>query len=232
MSRIGFITAMVDEAQTIASNLRLRPGEIIELEGGALLLISGLGGARAAAASRRLIARDVELLVSWGTAGGLAPDLKAGALVIPDQVGDLKGNRFRVDPGWHDKLTRRITLPFTVGLLLSLDTAANSVADKARNYALTRAVVIDMESAAIASTALAAGRPFVVVRAVVDGASTPLPAAATAAMDEDGQLRPARMMRALSRAPKELVQLAKLAPKFAAARASLRAAAAEIRGLS
>ena len=53
---------------------------------GTLLVLSGIGPVSAAEGARRLVLSGARALISWGVAGGLDPQLAAGALVLPEAV--------------------------------------------------------------------------------------------------------------------------------------------------
>lgn len=63
--RIGFVTALVEEAQTLALTGDPEFGHLVE--------IAGAGVENAVRASHRLIAQGVDGLVSWGTAARWIP---------------------------------------------------------------------------------------------------------------------------------------------------------------
>jgi adenosylhomocysteine nucleosidase len=109
--------------------------------------------------------------------------------------------------------------PFGIrGAILTRRAPVASVAEKRRLFAETGAIAVDMETAAVAAVAHAAGRPFVAVRAIVDAASRTLPAAAIAAMRADGRVD---VMALLAR-PWDALRLICLARDYARAMAALR----------
>jgi len=63
--------------------------------------------------------------------------------------------------------------------------------------------------------------PFLAVRAVADPAGMALPAAALAALDGEGRLRPLRLLAALSRHPRQWGRLGELRSAFRKACATL-----------
>src|SRR5690606_23471211 len=64
---------------------------------GLMIRVSGPGAERAAAAAEASIAAGAAALVSFGLAGGLAPDAAPGRLMLPHTVLVPDGRRFDVD---------------------------------------------------------------------------------------------------------------------------------------
>jgi len=164
-------------------------------------MVGGIGRARAENAARRLVARGVDGLVSWGVAGGLDPALEAGTVVLAETVLQQDGSTVPSDARWRGRLERRIVdgVPATTGPLFHSDEVLSSVAQKRAIWERWAASVVDMESAAIAAVAREAGLPWLSVRVVTDTALVSLPPAVTASSGDDGRLRPAGIARLVLR---------------------------------
>ena len=65
---------------------------------------SGGSPERARAEAARLAAEGATGLVSFGLAGGLAPELRPGDLVLPETVQAPDGRSLPTDPAWRDNL--------------------------------------------------------------------------------------------------------------------------------
>ncbi|KND55726.1 Adenosylhopane nucleosidase, HpnG [Candidatus Paraburkholderia kirkii] len=132
------------------------------------------------------IARGCSGIVSFGTAGGLAPDLAPGALIVAESVSG-PFDELRTDAAWSarivdafagtpvERVTRR-------GRMAGVTAPVKSEAEKRSLHRSTGALAVDMES----HIATARGLPFAVCRAVVDPAWRTLPPAATAGLRDDG----------------------------------------------
>ena len=178
----------------------------------------GAGGgtpAGAAAAAARLVAAGAEALISFGLCGGLDPALTAGAVLVPPAV--LEGGRVF---DCEDALLAWLG-GATAGVLLAGDDIAATVAAKAKLFAATGAVAVDLESGAVAQAAAAAGLPYAVLRAVSDPADKDLPPAALVALDARGRVRPGRLAGSLLRGPGQLPALLALARDTGRARKAL-----------
>ena len=137
-----------------------------------------VGGGTAQGASRaaRLaLAPRAPARGSVGQAGGLSPDLSAGALIVPAAV-LLHGRHLAADPALCAALGG-VTAP----ALLAGDAVVASVAGKAERWAGTGADAVDLESGAVADAARRAEVPFAALRAVCDPAGRALPPAAMGA---------------------------------------------------
>jgi adenosylhomocysteine nucleosidase len=220
---MGVVAALEAEARTLGTAVRRRDG-LSSLGDGALLAVSGIGGALAAIAARNLIDAGASSLMSFGLAGGLDPALHAGTVVLPGELISRDGARFLTSADWRRQLSTAIAGQRTVtgGILLSSAQPIDTVADKAAAFRDTGAVAVDMESVAIAQVAAAHDLPFIAVRVIVDTAADVLPRAVLAA-NRAGQFSLGRLLRGLAMAPLEIVPLIRLAQRYRAATRSLAA---------
>jgi adenosylhomocysteine nucleosidase len=222
---MGVVAALEAEARTLGTAVRRSDG-LSSLGDGALVAVSGIGGALAAIAARRLVDAGALSLMSFGLAGGLDPALAAGTVVLPDEVISRDGSRYSTSAGWREHLRRAIAgrRPMTAGILLSSSQPIDAIADKAAAFRDTGAVAVDMESVAIAQVAAVHDLPFIAVRVIVDTAADVLPRAVVTA-NIAGQLSLRRLLGGLVKAPLELVPLIRLAQRYRAATRSLTAVA-------
>jgi adenosylhomocysteine nucleosidase len=189
---------------------------------GGTVAIGGGGASGAAEAANRLAQSGVTALLSFGLAGGLAPGLVAGALVIPDSVVTETGERWLADPALAARLGP------AAGALLAADAVIATRADKRAAWQRTAALAADIESGAVARAASAHRLPFAVLRAVCDPANRDLPPAALTALDAKGRIRPGALLASLARQPGQIGALIALGREAALARAALLARVAAI----
>lgn len=175
-------------------------------------------------AIRSLIEQGVPGLVSFGIAGGLAPNLASGTLIAPAAVRGLDDEAHWVDVEWHARLTRAAHaagFPLVVGGILGAEEIAASAADKSRLHAATHAIAVDLESHRVARAAERARLPFLVFRVIADAADRDLPPAALVPLTESG--RPSvRVLGSLIARPGQLPALLTLARETRAALEALR----------
>jgi adenosylhomocysteine nucleosidase len=223
----GIVCALAAEARALRPTTR--PGApCAELADGSLLIVSGMGGAAAAAGARVLIAAGATALASFGLAGGLDVSLRAGAICLPCEIVGLDGKALATSAYWRARVESALLAQYPVasGRLLSTDRVIASVDEKAALHRATAAIAVDMESLAIAQVASTHGLPFIAIRVIVDSAADNLPRAVAAAADQSGQLNIWRLLGALARAPADLAPLLRLGSRYRAASRSLSAVAA------
>ncbi len=225
MNVLGVVAALESEARTLGTAVRRRDG-LASLNDGALLAVSGMGGALAAIAARSLADAGAARLLSFGMAGGLDPKLIAGTVVLPTEVISLSGTRFATSAQWREELSLAVAVarPPVGGALLSGATPVAAVADKAALFRETGAVAVDMESFGVAEVAAARGLPFMAVRVIVDTAGDVLPRAVVAA-SQAGQVNMRQLLGSLALAPQELIAVIRLAQRYRAALRSLSSVA-------
>jgi adenosylhomocysteine nucleosidase len=225
LNGVGVVAALEAEARTLGPAVRRHDG-LASLGDGALLAVSGMGCALAAIASRSLIDAGVTALMSFGLAGGLDPDLRAGSIVLPSEVVSLEGARFLTAETWREQLRLVIAKehPVAAGKLLTSSEPIAAVADKVTAFRRTGAVAVDMESVGVAEVAAAHSLPFIAVRVIVDTAADVLPRAIVAASRE-GHVDIRRLIRGLAAAPLDLIALIRLARQYRSATRSLVAVA-------
>jgi adenosylhomocysteine nucleosidase len=180
--------------------------------------VSGMGAEAATRAAAALLARRPRALLSAGFCGALDPGLRVGDLVAAERVLDGgSGEFFAADPALL------AAAPGRRGTLVSAPRLARTPAERAR----LAGTAVDLESAALARAAAAAGVPFLALRAVTDAARHRLPDFARMA-DDRGRLSARAGIRHLLRHPAELPGLIRLGP---AARRAGRSLAGGVRAV-
>jgi adenosylhomocysteine nucleosidase len=227
--RAGVIAALPAEGRCLTKR-KLYPGKDSSLSEALHLQLSGIGPERARRAAEILLSAGAKALISWGVAGGLAPHLKSGTLLLPGRVQLMGGEEYRPDPQWRQCLINHLgaKLPFSSDTLCHTENILSSPEEKAYLYHQTRCAAVDMESGAVAKAAVRAGVPFLVIRAVADPAQSALPASALRALNAEGQLQGFTLLASLFKHPKDILDLWQLAEHFRAAKATLRAVVARV----
>jgi adenosylhomocysteine nucleosidase len=180
-TRILIVTAIREELAAFAGK-KMPPGVVAAA--------TGDGPLRAARSVAALCARHrPALLLGAGVAGGLTPDLGTGDLVVGHRILDARGET----PPPHGVLVVAAAAKpgAQQGTLLSLDRVLVSSAEKEEWAARVGPppAAVDMESAAWARAAAAAGVPFLVVRIISDTAEEELPGYLSRCMDSQGGIR-------------------------------------------
>jgi hypothetical protein len=198
VSGILILTAVELEARVLARRLQLPPITVLPFPafGRGPLRVAPVGlraGLLAARWPRLLAGFNYPLVVSGGVCGALAPDLRAGDLVLPECVLGPGGERLNVTPTPHRQVTE-LAGSARGGTLTTSREVVATVEAKAALFASTGAVAVDMESSLILAHAATAGCPTLVVRGVSDAASQDLPVELVDLMTPAGTLRPLRAL--------------------------------------
>ncbi|WP_448207070.1 phosphorylase family protein [Azospirillum sp. sgz302134] len=180
-------------------------------------------GADPTGAAEALLDAGASGVISFGIAGGLAPEIRPGTLVIATGVvGD--GTAYMASSAWRERLLQVIPTA-RAGVIASVARPVVTVAEKGALHARTGALAVDMESLAVARVCRERGVPFAVLRAVADPAHRALPPAALAGLDGGGRMAPGAVLSQLRDDPRQVVGLVRLGWDLTWALAALRAAA-------
>lgn len=205
---LGVVTGLLEEAAILPPV-------------GTLVRASGARPGVAARLARALADQGAKSLLSFGMAGGLAPGLRPGALVLPRRIIAPSGAAYAVDEAWRSALAARVGA-HADGAIAGAETVVRDVAAKSALHRLSGAVAVDMESHEVAAVAAERGLPFLAVRAIADPWNRAIPTAALAGVSPDGARRPAAVMAALAVRPWQIVGLLVLARDAGAAKETLR----------
>ena len=170
---------------------------------------------------------DAGLYLSAGCAGALDPAMRAGDLVIGDRVLPLDpagraAAEVRTDPEALAVWSRARGVGVRVGPIASSPVVLHSAAAK-REAARHGALVVEMESAAVAAAARARGIPCAVVKVVLDESHDGVGFPGGEVVDpETGEIDVGRGVAALALRPQWWPRAVKLARRQRVAERSLR----------
>ena len=175
-----------------------------------LLACSGADPTRARREAERLVREGAEALLSFGLAGGLIPGLSSGEAVFSNRVILPDGSERAASTVWRENLigsTAGSDLSYRVGPVLGSERIITDTEQKRALGKETGALVVDMESHAVAEAAAAAGLPFMAIRAVSDTVDEALPRSALGVVDEKGRPKPLMVVSRLCLVPWEIPAL-------------------------
>ena len=225
MTRLGLVTGLALECRLAQ---RAVPALFQQNQMSAIPVAGQAEVAREAVA--RLAKDGAEIIVSFGFAGGLAPDLPAGCLLLPkalrcaDREDILVDDTAEMAEGAVGLLVG--ATPLSRGALLTVEMPLAAVDDKHAAHHRFDAVAVDMESYWVAEACRRAGLGFLALRAVSDPAQRALPASAARAMGPDGNLQIGRLLGGLLGRPGDIPELVRLGLDSRKASAALGRAAA------
>lgn len=178
----------------------------------------GVGPSMAAKRLAALLAGPrPRLLICAGFAGGLAPQLRLGDLVVAENLSTpevLARVRMVAADATH--------FSCAFGAIISRALPVESIADKAALFRETDAWAVDMESEAVAAVCRAAGVPLLVVRTISDPAEAALPVPFADWFDVEKQgPRVAGLLQFLALHPGRILPFARFVRGLAPARQAL-----------
>jgi adenosylhomocysteine nucleosidase len=158
-------------------------------------------------------------IISFGVAGGLAPDLRPGDWIVASEVLDSHG-ALPTHPVWSRNLLE--TIPeVRYGPVVGVPAPVADPLAKRDLHARTGAIAVDMESHIVAEFAAAHGMSFAVVRVIVDPAHRRVPDAALIALRPGGGTSLTAILREILTKPAQVLPLLRIAGDAYAARSAL-----------
>ncbi|MFZ2406573.1 MAG: phosphorylase [Methylobacter sp.] len=225
----GIVVALPEELSTLTSK-KIDKGCCVFITDTIVLAYSGAGANNARTASELLIAQGAARLISWGCAAALSETLKPGDLVLADTLIDAEGAQIGIRPDWHDRTQNLLstTLKVHTGSLAESNGIVATGNDKKHLHSQTGAIALDMESIAVAKTALQNNLPFLAIRAIADPASMDLPKAINHSLNDEGDIVLVKLLAFIALHPAELPGLIKLGLHFNAAKNTLKLVAKQL----
>ncbi len=216
MRRLGILTGLASELRLILKTAAITPPPIYAC--------AGVDPVRARREAERLIAEGAEALISFGLAGGLISRLRPGHIVLAEKTILPGGRAIEMDKEWAGRLLRLSSgsgLAIEAGAIAGSDRVVPTPDEKHALAAQTGALIVDMQTHALAEAAEAARVPVLAIRAVSDPADQAVPRIARGAVRPDGQVKTMKVLGMLCAAPWELPALLNLRRGQAAAFATL-----------
>jgi hopanoid-associated phosphorylase len=158
-------------------------------------------------------------IISFGVAGGLAPDLRPGDWIVASAVIDAQTSR-PTHTVWSRNLLE--TIPeVRYGPVIGVPAPVADPLAKQDLHARTGAIAVDMESHIVAEFAAAHGMSFAVARVIVDPAHRRVPDAALIGLRPGGGTNLAAILREVLAKPAQVLPLLRIAGDAYAARSAL-----------
>ncbi len=147
-------------------------------------------------------------VLSFGLAGGLAPDLRSGDVVLASHVFE-QSERHDVHDIWHSTIlsASQSTMRVHHGAITGHDVVIARAADKVALHTGSGAVAVDMESHIAALYARKHGLPFAIIRVISDPVTRSLPPVASDALKPDGNIDMPKILKGIARNPGQVPAL-------------------------
>ena len=158
-------------------------------------------------------------MISFGVAGGLASQLRAGDWIVASSIREEHTVR-QTDAVWSRKLLGMIDGAIHAPIV-GVNSPIAEPAKKRELYRATGAAAVDMESHVVARVAAKHKLAFAALRVVVDPAHRAVPPAALIDMRPDGRPNVSAMLREIMTRPLQLSPLARIAVDAFTARAAI-----------
>jgi len=219
LTRLGVITGLARETDCL---------DVFDAATRPLVRCAGARPERTERLARELVDAGCLGLLSFGIAGGLVDGMATGTVVVADGVVAPGGRVYPTSESWRRGLMEGLLAGLgaaapLVAPLAGVETVVATEAAKRALAAETSAVAVDMESHRAAAVADAAGLPFLVIRAVSDPVTRPIPAwLAGRSVAEDGTVRHGAVLLGLAARPWAFPALLGLRRDSARALAALR----------
>ena len=174
-------------------------------------VVTGAGDQDRTAALVATAAAQTDCLVSFGIAGGLAPELRAGTVIVSGEVVS-EGQHWAIEPSLRHQLSEFAqSIGAVEGLVFGASSILATQTEKERVWFISRALAVDIESEIVARTATALGIPFIVLRSIADTARRDLPPASLIPLSADGKPDLLGVLAALVRRPLQVAEMIGLA---------------------
>ncbi|WP_243373031.1 nucleoside phosphorylase [Geotalea sp. SG265] len=230
ISTIGLIAAMPEEIKPLLRRIgtyEKEQKETFELyrfvvgDKKVMLIRSGMGARHATAATRSLVAAAIpDIILNFGFAGAITAGPDVGDLVLAERVFSYDGSSFTQGPTPSASLVdsmERLTASDTAGSSLFRGTFVTTLKITEKRT-LAKVLpdhcpcpAVEMETAAVAAEAGAAGIPFAAMRAVSDAADEELGFSLDEFTDGDMNIRMTKVLATVARKPGIIPQLLRLA---------------------
>ncbi|PYM15881.1 MAG: hypothetical protein DMD81_13920 [Candidatus Rokuibacteriota bacterium] len=221
VTRVLVLTALDLEARTLARHLGLPqvPGHPWPHFRSDVLEVASVGLRAADIDARVAECRTPTLMIAAGACGALSPELREGALVVPETV---------TVPGSPALVTDDVPALRRAGSLVTVNSVVETATAKARLWRETGALAVDMESAPIVAWARQRRWLIAVLRGVSDTAARGVPADLAGVVDAGGHLSARRAVRVMLARPRAVSDAFVLCRGTATALRNVAAALAQV----
>ena len=230
--KIGVLVPMAQEMRSLTDEI-VPQGSCKSLTSNLIVCQTGVGSTKTKKAAQQLLSLGAELLISWGSAAGLSPNISGGDLILPHLVKSPAGTFTAHDPFYKLLLSKMPKdLSFHQGPLYHTEGLLYSIDSKTALFSTTRCLAADMESAALAVLASHKNVPFAVVRAISDPVNLELPKALLQTPIIGSGFDTWKFLKKAILIPNEWLLILQLARNFKKAQKTLNIGAASLKAIA
>lgn len=174
-------------------------------------------------AVEQLLSMRVDILISWGTAAGLSPEVCSGDIIIPESV-KVQDTEIKTDPSFTKSLIPRLPKHLKVhqGSIVEVNRLLPTVASKQQIFRDSQCLAADMESGGLATLAAKKKVHFAVIRSVLDPVTMPVPGSLLNSLTPQGELQLSEFLKNIVKNPGDLPLVFNLAWSFKKAHKALQ----------
>ena len=230
MKKLGIIAALPAEAKCFHTT-KINLKSPFEIERSIFLCISGIGYKSSLNAAKELIKLNVDAIISWGIAGATCDLVNTGDIILAKSIKNHK-NIYSTSVKWRKKIIEHFkdsSLNILNEDVVSVEEVCNTPIKKIELFKKTKAVAIDMESAAIAEVAMSNNLDFITVRAIADNSALYIPDVVVKNIDNYGHIKIIKLITSCMFYPSQINQIFLLAKSYKKALKSLENFSTELK---
>ncbi|NDE89600.1 MAG: hypothetical protein EB059_00455 [Alphaproteobacteria bacterium] len=159
--------------------------------------------------AEHLVKQGATALISFGVAGGLAPNLDSTTIIVSKHIVGKNSQHWACDATLVQHFKQRAPQALDGGVYGSTHLVPTP-ADKKKLHSNTGCMIVDMESHVVAQVATRHSLPFAVLRGVSDSVEDGFPDAALKGLSPDGSTNMNAVYKSLLRNPLQIPALLKL----------------------
>ena len=175
-------------------------------------------GKKAYNASKKVLKKKVEVLISFGLAKSIDTEIKNSNIVIPTKVFNEKGENFNTSEYYNKILRKKITQKIWNNNLLSV----SKILKKNENHHDNNIGIVDMESFFIHKAAFENKIACTTVRVIFDDTKLEIPSYILDSLDRDGEVKPFHLIKKIISNPFRIQKLLILAINYYKSKLTLK----------
>ena len=186
-----------------------------------LLITSGYSR-KSINATKELLKKKMDLIISFGFAASLCKSVKTGDIIIPKKILNASGNIYDVNTEYLDLFKKRIKKKiFCQNLFTSSEIVSNLNNQTQRTIKKKNSFsFVDMEAIHVCKVAQENKIPFIAIKIIFDDLHFSIPQFMTSCIDQNGEVKIYKLLLTLIANPRKIKDTLELKSKYKIAEAS------------